>query len=44
METGLGSSRKKIQRGGGGGGGGGGEDADFVGVFKKEHQKIPVVN
>lgn len=37
METGLGSSRKKIQRGGG-------EDADFVGVFKKEHQKIPVVN
>ena len=25
-------------------GGGGGEDADFVGVFKKEHQKIPVVN
>ena len=40
METGLGSSRKKIQRGGGGGGG---EDADFVGVFKKEHQKIPVV-
>ena len=43
METGLGSSRKKIQRGGGGGGGQG-EDADFVGVFKKEHQKIPVVN
>ena len=42
METGLGSSRKKIQRGGGGGRGG--EDADFVGVFKKEHQKIPVVN
>ena len=41
METGLGSSRKKIQRGGGRGGG---EDADFVGVFKKEHQKIPVVN
>ena len=40
METGLGSSRKKIQRGGGGGG----EFADFVGVFKKEHQKIPVVN
>lgn len=33
METGLGSSRKKM-----------GEDADFVGVFKKEHQKIPVVN